>query len=203
MASQFTLTPIRAKSKGEVKRLRMAGYTPVSLQHKGAATLHYQHETKQLDEFIRQFGDAALLDLHIAPDTNHRAIVQNVQRDPFTQRLLQVTFQLIRHDDRLKTHVPILFHGALGDNVGSDVMVQHQVNRLDIECDQANLPEHIEVDISQLRLGDVLRVSDLPNNPHYKILTSADTVLASLTSTRYGKETEAEEAAVEVAADVT
>jgi large subunit ribosomal protein L25 len=72
-------------------------------------------------------------------------------------------------------------------------MMQHQVNRLDIECEQRNLPEHIVVDISHLQLGDAMRVSDLPANPLYKILSAPNIVLASLSSTRFGKEPETTE----------
>jgi large subunit ribosomal protein L25 len=201
MASQFTLTPIRAKTKGEVKRLRKTGFTPVSLQHKGADTLHYQQETRPLDEYIRQYGDAAMIDLFLAPDSTQRAIVKDIQRDPFTQKLLQVTYQLVRHDDLLKTHVSIVFQGEEAHANNNEVMMQHQVNRLDIECEQRNLPDHILVDISHLGLGDVMRVSDLPANPLYKILTAPNTVLASLASTRFGKEPETTET-VETAPDI-
>jgi large subunit ribosomal protein L25 len=188
MASQFTLDPIEANTKGQVKRLRKAGFIPVSLQHKGVPTLHFQQEARPLDEFIRRYGDAALIDLWVAPGhQRQRAIVHNVQRDPLTERLLQVTYQHLRREDTLKTHVSLVFAGEpLAVHLG-EAIVQHQLDRLDIECDQDNLPDQISANIADLLAGDVLRVSDLPDNPRYKILNPPDTVLASLTNTRAGR----------------
>lgn len=187
MASRFTISPLQASTKGQMKRLRQAGFVPVSMQHKGSPTLHFQQEAGPLDAYIRQHGDAALLDLVVAPGGgHHRAIVQDVQRDPITQKLLQVTFQQIRQDDTLNTHVSLEFVGEPDGVSRHEAMLQHRVNRLDIVCDQNHLPDHITVNIAHLQLGDVVRVSDLPTSPHYKILTPADTVLASLTHYRTG-----------------
>jgi large subunit ribosomal protein L25 len=183
MASQFTLSPIEAKTKGEVKRLRKAGFVPVSIQHKGMPTQHYQLEARLLDEFIHQHGEAALLDLTIGPgQQRQRAIVHDVQRDPLTHRLLQVTFQQVRQDDTLKVHVPLVFHGEPTEVRHGTAIVQHPLDRLEIECAPGDLPEHIAVDISSMHVGDVLRVFNLSANPHFKVLTPAESVVASVTS---------------------
>src|SRR5438105_2471473 len=151
MASQFTLRPIEAKTKGAVKQLRREGYVPVSIQHKGMATAHYQLEAKALDEFIRKHGAASFIDLMTVPDNKHqRAIVCGIQRDPLSQKLLQVTFQQVRHDDRVKTYVPLYFQGEpeavkLGTHI-----VQHALDTLEIECGADQLPASIDVDISEL-----------------------------------------------------
>jgi large subunit ribosomal protein L25 len=185
MASQFTLEAITASTKGEVKRLRETGSIPVSIQHKGMATQHFQLETAPLNEFILRHGDAAMVDLLLPPaGERQRAIVHDVNRNPLSGRLMQVTFQQIRLDDTLYTHVPIVFAGDPAASHHGEAMLQHRLDRIDIECDQNNLPANIVVDVSNLALGDVVRVADLPKSPHYKIVTPADTVLASLTSTR-------------------
>lgn len=202
MASPFRLSPISASTKGEVKRLRKAGYIPVSLQHKGMTTLHFQQEAAPLDEFIRRYGDAALLDLLVPPSSDPaRAIVHDVYRDPVTGRLLQVTFQQIRFDDTLTTHVSLVFVGEPAAAHSGDGVVQHQLDRLDISCGQNDLPDHITVNVADLQLGDIVRVSDLPVDPRYKITTPGDTVVASLTSTRAAISNE-DAAAVAVAAEV-
>lgn len=198
MAHQLQLNPLEAKTKGEVKRLRKAGYIPVSIQHKDMETQHYQQESRSLEEFLRRYGSAALLELSIAPDNRkQRAIVQQVQRDPLTQNLLQVTFQQVRRGDTVKTQLPLVFTGEPEAVRLNDFMIQHLLDSLDIECDPENLPTHITVDVSNMEAGGVLRVSDLPEDTHYKIMTPDDAVLASLISTRHGVEAEAVEAAEE------
>lgn len=184
MTTQFILSPIAANTKGTVKRLRLAGFVPVSLQHQGMKTLHYQQETKSLDEYLRQHGEATLLDLLIGEETNpQRVMVQNVERDPVSQKLRQVIYRQVRRDDALKTQVPLLF---TDEPKVSEALLQHRLDRLEIECSQSELPDHITVSLGAMHLGSVLRVSDLPSNAHYKILTPGDTVLASLMSNRTG-----------------
>ena len=182
MIPQFTLSPIAANTKGTVKRLRLMGFVPVSLQHKGMTTQHFQQEAKPLDEYLRLHGEGTLLDLLIGGNaTLQRVMVQDVNRDPVSHKLRQVIYTQVRNDDALKTHVPIQFTEA---PLSSDTILQHRLDRLEIECSQSNLPDHISVPLDALRLGDVIRVSDLAANPHYKILTPGNTVLASLTSNR-------------------
>ena len=201
MASQFTLNPINTKTKGELNQLRRDGFVPVSVQHKGMPTAHYQLEAKPLDEFIRRYGEAALVELVTSEDNRkQRAIVHEMQRDPLTQKLLQVTFQQIRSDDTLKTHVPLVIQGEPEAVRHNEAILQHPMDRLEIECDPANLPDHITVNVADLQLGGVIRVSDLPAQTGYKILTPPDTALASLSSTHTGiTEEEAAEPAPDVA----
>src|SRR5579862_3828507 len=135
MAYQFTLSPIEARTKGEIKRLRKAGFVPVSIQHKGSNTLHYQQEAGPLNEFIRAHGKATLLELVAQDNIPQRAIVQDVARDPVTKHLLQVTFRLLHRDDTLKTRVPIVFHGEPTVVHQGDAMLQHPEETLEIECD--------------------------------------------------------------------
>ncbi len=201
MASQFTLNPIQAKTKGAVKQLRRDGFVPVSIQHKGMPTEHYQLEAKALDDFIRRYGEATFVDLVTASDSSHqRAIVCGIQRDPLSQKLLQVTFQQVRRDDRVKTHVPLHFLGEPEEAKLGAYMTQHALDSLEIECAADSLPAQIDVDISGLQPGRPIRVSDLPAHPHYRIIAPPDTTLASLSSTQQGKEettAEVEEAVVE------
>lgn len=182
MPTQFSVEPIVAVSKGEVKRLRKTGFIPVSIQHKGQGTLHYQLATKPLDDFIRAHGEAAMLELTVAGGASHQALVHDVQRDGLTRKLLQVTFQSVQTGDTVKVHVPLVFHGEPAPvRLGSAVM-SHSVEQVEVHCQPGDLPDHITVDVSSMTGTDTLRVSDLPHSDKYKIVTSPDTVVASLTA---------------------
>ena len=184
MASALQFDPLKAHTKGEIKRLRLTGYIPVSVQHKGMATRHFQQATRPLREYLEQHGEGTLLDALITADNQaQRLMVHQVQRDGVTHALLQVTFQQMRLEDRLKTHVPLHFRN---EPKNADAMMQHRLDSLEIECSQGDLPESILVDLGGMQRGDVLRVSDLPANPHYTILAPPDTALASLVSNRTG-----------------
>ncbi|HLJ54856.1 MAG TPA: 50S ribosomal protein L25 [Chthonomonadaceae bacterium] len=200
MPTQFALRPIEAATKGAVKQLRRDGFVPVSVQHRGMPTAHYQLETKPLDEFITRHGAASFVDLVTADKKHQRALISSVQRDPLTHGLLQVTFQQVRRDDRVKTQVPLHFTGEPEEVRIGAYITQHPIDSLEIECAADQMPAMIEVDISGLQPNHPLRVSDLPAHPHYRITAAADTTLASLSSTLKGiQEQEAETAAAEEA----
>lgn len=182
MAAALKMNPIEAHTKGEIKRLRLTGYIPVSIQHKGMETQHFQQEARPLREYLEKHGEGTILEAVVGPENKiQRLMVHDSQRHPVTNALIQVTFQQMRQEDRLKTHVPLIFTNAPKD---ADSVLQHRLDTLEIECSQGDLPESIVVDLGSMHRGDVLRVSDLPANPHYTILAPANTALASLTSNR-------------------
>ena len=185
MLQEFTLLPISARSKGEIKRLRSTGFIPVSLQHQGMATLHYQLRSEPLDAFILKYGYSAMLNLVLEDEKGtHRAMVQSVVRNALSQKLQQVVFQQIRTDDTLKTKVSLVFSGV-PERVGQgDAMLQHALGELEIECAQGSRPNHITVDVSKMNVGDVIHVSDLVVDPSYRIVNAGDTVLASVSLNR-------------------
>jgi large subunit ribosomal protein L25 len=198
-------SPIEAKTKGEIRRLRNTGYVPVSVQHRGDATLHLMSETKQVQEFIQRHGQSTLIELIIAPGKErHNVMVHDVQRDPLTQKVIQVTYQKIEHTDKIHTHVAINFAGEPEAVRFGTAMAQHALESVEIQCSQKYLPDHFTVDVSHLQFGEVIRVSDIPHDSHVTITTPADTVLMSLkgvTTSTAPETTEATEAVPEVAAE--
>lgn len=181
MPQQFTARPVQAMTKGEVKQMRREGRIPVSIQHRGQGTLHLETPTKPLDDFIRAHGEAAMLELLVEGGPSHRAMIHDIQRDRLTKRLIQVTFQSIQVGDTVKVHIPLVFHGTPEPVRLQTALLQHSIEQLEIHCQPGDLPDHITVDVSNMIGTDTLRVSDLPHSDKYTIITSPDTVIASLT----------------------
>jgi len=181
--TQLVAEPLTAVSKGDIKRLRQSGYVPVSIQHRGNETLHLQEEEKPLDAFIIQHGNSGVAEMLVGPDkVKHTVVLHDIQRDPISKRLLHVTFQDMEKGDTVKTHVALVFKGEpdavrTGDGVLSQALMQ-----LEIRTDVAHMVDHITVDVSNLALGSSLRVSDLPKQSGYEILTPEDTVIASVSA---------------------
>ncbi|HLK56317.1 MAG TPA: 50S ribosomal protein L25 [Chthonomonadaceae bacterium] len=183
MQTKLNATPIQAHTKGELKRLRKEGFVPVSIQHRGEETLHFQEEAKPLDDFIQHHGEAGLLSLMIAPENrNQTVIVHGVQRDPLTNRLLHVTFQKVEQNEPIKVHVPLVWHGQPETVRLGTAFVQQALEAVEIRCLPKDLPEHLAVDIAHMNFGDVLRVADLPGSDKMEVLTPSDTVLVTLKS---------------------
>ncbi|MCW3095317.1 MAG: hypothetical protein JWL77_935 [Chthonomonadaceae bacterium] len=180
---QLIAEPLTAISKGEIKRLRQRGYVPVSIQHRGNETLHLQEEEKPLDAFIIQHGNSGVAELIVGADkVKHTVVIHDIQRDPISKRLLHVTFQDMMKGDTVKTHIALVFKGEpdavrTGDGVLSQALMQ-----LEIRTDVLHMVDHITVDVSNMELGSSLRVSDLPKQHGYEILTPEDTLIASVSA---------------------
>ena len=179
--TQLVAEPLTAVSKGDVKRLRQRGYVPVSIQHRGNETLHLQEEEKPLDAFIIQHGNSGVAEMLVGADkVKHTVVLHDIQRDPISKRLLHVTFQDMEKGDTVKTHVALVFKGEpdavrTGEGILSQALMQ-----LEIRSDVLHLVDHITVDVSNLELGSSLRVSDLPKQSGYEIVTPEDTLIASV-----------------------
>ena len=180
---QLTAQPLTAISKGDIKRLRQSGYVPISIQHRGNETIHLQEEEKPLDAFIIQHGNSGVAQMAIGPHhKKHTVVIHDIQRDPISKRLLHVTFQDMLKGDTVKTHIALVFKGEpdavrLGEGVLSQALSQ-----LEIRTDVSHMVDHITVDVSQMELGSSLRVSDLPKQHGYEILTPEDTLIASVSA---------------------
>lgn len=181
MRYQLHASPIEAKTKGEIRRLRNSGYVPVSVQHRGDATLHLMTETKQIHDFIQHHGQSTLIELVVEPGhKKHTVMVHDVQRDPLTQKVIQVTYQKIERTDKIHTHVSINFTGEPEAVKLGTAMAQHPIESVEISCSQKYLPDQFTVDVSHLQFGEVVRVADIPHDKHVTIVTPADTVIMSL-----------------------
>ncbi len=94
--------------------------------------------------------------------TSERVILKDVQRHAFKPRILHVDFQRVRADVKLHMHVPLHFIGAEqapGAEAGG--LISHLLSDLEVSCLPDNLPEFIEVDISNLQMDQILHISDL------------------------------------------
>src|SRR4051794_21794280 len=108
METRLKATPIQAHSKGELKRLRKNGLVPISLQHKGEETRHYQMPLRPFLEFVRHHGESAIVELELAGEATESALLQEVSRDGVTHLPIQLTFKRVVRGESMKANVPIV-----------------------------------------------------------------------------------------------
>jgi large subunit ribosomal protein L25 len=161
-------------------------------------------ETKQVHEFIQHHGQSTLIELVIDPgNEKHNVMVHNVQRDPISQKVIQVTYQKIELTDEIHTHISIQFTGEPEAVKHGTAMAQHPLESVEIRCSQKYLPEQFVVDVSHLQFGEVVRVSDIKHDSHVKITTPGDTVIMSMKHVTLSAEPETATVAPEAPTDTT
>ena len=140
------------------------------------------------------------LNFESTPEHNSPALIKAVQRHPIKDSLVHVDFMRIRLDQRIQTQVVIVLTGR-AKGVLEGGVIDNQIREVDIECLALEVPEHIEVDISHLGLGESIHVSDLQVAEGVTILTDANLAVASVHMPRVVKTAEEEDAEGAEAAD--
>ena len=140
-------------------------------------------------------GLNGIVDVVIAGQkTPHHAVLKDYQQHPIRGTITHVDFHEVRLDQPI--HATVLIH-LTGEAPGSKVggVVQQVARELNVEALPADVPEYVEVDLSGLDVGDILRLQDVPPVAGVKFLDDpADTVLATCSAPRGLAELEAEEA---------
>ncbi len=113
-------------------------------------------------------------------------VIKDVQFDPITDRVIHFDLMGLTKGETIQMEVPILYTGsAVGVKEGG--VLQQFIHKLDVECMPKDIPQHLELNIQNLRLGDSIHVSDL-NFENVTILNPEDTVIVSVTHPKVEKE---------------
>ncbi|HAK87731.1 MAG: hypothetical protein A2077_07545 [Nitrospirae bacterium GWC2_46_6] len=165
--------------KGGARSLRRSGIIPAIL-YKGGNSMPVQLSGKELSRFIsKSAGEQVIVNLQFPEDTK-QAIVKDYQKDPAIGDLLHVDFQEISATEMLKVMVHVVIKGeALGVKRDKGLL-QHGLREIEIECLPDKIPGHIDVDVTNLIIGQSIHVSDLKLGEGIRILTDTHDVLASV-----------------------
>jgi large subunit ribosomal protein L25 len=185
------------------RRLRAQGLVPGVFYGKGHARAIAVSERDLRSAMTGPSGLHAILDVVIeGQKTVHPSILADYQQDPIRGTVSHIDLREVRLDQAITAAVTVRL---VGDSVGvkSGGMLSLIARELHVEALPADVPEHIDVDISMLEVGDVLRLSDVPPLAKVTFLDDAhETVIATVSVPRgYAEleEAEAEAAAAEAA----
>jgi len=105
-------------------------------------------------------GLNALLDLQV-DGTSHLTVARDIQRDPVRGTVIHVDFQIVRRDEVIAAEVPVNLVGEPIALHRADGVVDHQLFTLTVHATPGRIPNDLEIDISELLVGDTIRVGDL------------------------------------------
>jgi len=106
-----------------------------------------------------------------------RVMVKEYQLDPVSHALLHADFYQLAMDKAIVVRVPILLKGEPKGVKLQGGIVDFVGREIEVECLPTDIPENIEVDISELALHESIRVRELPQSPKWKAVTEADTMI--------------------------
>jgi large subunit ribosomal protein L25 len=119
-----------------------------------------------------------LIDLQL-DGTTHLAIPREVQRDHIRGRFVHIDLLAVRRDEKITLAVEVRETGeARGVREGG--VIEHHLRDVEVQCLPTDVPEFIEIDVTPLGIGDMLRVRDIAPPKGIEVLTDPDTALISV-----------------------
>jgi large subunit ribosomal protein L25 len=165
--------------KNEARRTRRGGQVPGVLyggDGKGATPIAVQ--PKALLKILHsESGQNTLISLKLAGAGDNRVLVKDFQLDPITHEVLHVDFLKIAMDKLLQVTIPIVVHGEPKGVKQQGGVLEFIRREVVIEVLPADIPEHIDVDVSELMLHQGIRVRDVVTNPKFKPVSELDLML--------------------------
>jgi large subunit ribosomal protein L25 len=174
----------RTAVRSGVKRVRRAGWVPGVMYGQGQEAVPIQFKELDLVRLLRSGGSAHLIELHgLGPNPVH-VLLREVQRHPTRHTILHADFYRVRMDKPVRAEVPVHFTGESEAIRGGAVLIHH-LDRIEVECLPADIPEAFVVDLSKLvQVDDVIRVADLAVPPRVTVQHEADEIVVSLSVPR-------------------
>jgi aminoacyl-tRNA hydrolase/ribosomal protein bL25 (Ctc-form) len=171
-------------AKNEARRLRAAGSVPAVVYGAStgdaAASLPVSVDPKSLLRILHSdSGVNTLIKLRV-DGTETSVLVKEYQLDPITNRLLHADFYQLAMDKLLTLTVPVVLKGEPRGVKLQGGLLDFVTRDIEVECLPANIPEHIDIDVSGLELHQSIRVRDLPANDKWKAVSDGETMLVHI-----------------------
>jgi large subunit ribosomal protein L25 len=179
--------------KGAARKLRAAGRVPAILYGHGMEPLALSVDSRELFHLLHTGAGANVLVDLVVDGTEHLALPREVQRDHIKGRFVHIDFLAVRRDEKINVTVPLRVVGE-SPGVKAGGVLEHHLWELNVECLATDVPEAIEVDVSELEIGSGVRVGDLKAPSGVTILTNPEDSVVAVTQPQMAVEEEEEEA---------
>jgi len=166
------------RGKNEARRLRVSGQIPAVVYGEKEGGRAIAVDPKILARILRtEQGANTLIALNLPGGGDARVLVKEYQLDPVTHELLHADFYRVAMDKLLRVQVTVVAHGEPKGvkQQGGILDIVHR--QIEVECLPADIPTHIEVDTSDLMVGQSIRVRDIAVSAKWKALSDPEMML--------------------------
>lgn len=165
-----------ATGKGAVRKLRAAGRIPAILYGHGKESVPLTVDPRALEKVLRVGGANALIDLTVEgrPELGSPvALVKELQRHPIRGTIMHADLYQVDLTRTVEVEVPV---HLIGKPKGIDFggILEHSLREIALECLPRSIPASIEVDVSNMEIGDVIHVRDLALPAGVSLVTDPD-----------------------------
>lgn len=175
------------KGKGAAKRVRTQNQIPAIYYGRKIDAVPITVDARDFKAAMStEAGSNVLINLEIEGESaegllkgKQTAIVKDIQRHPYRVDILHVDFHRVIMTEEIQAAVPVVLVGeSAGVKLGG--VLQHQIREVNVKCLPNNIPEHFEIDVTDLEIGGSIHVSNLPPLEGVEILDDPEEILVSV-----------------------
>jgi large subunit ribosomal protein L25 len=164
--------------KNEARRTRREGRVPGVLYGEGKDATPISVEPRALLRILHsESGANTLISLKLTGAGDTRVLVKDFQLDPVTHQVLHADFYRVAMDKALEVTVPVTIKGEPKGVKQQGGILEFIRREIVVSCLPADIPEHIEVDVSKLMLHQGIRVREIATNPRWTPITEGEAML--------------------------
>lgn len=183
--------------KSYLKQLRHNGSIPGSLYGKGKSTISLEVPLPDLAKALKtEAGIHALIDLKVngaKRGEDGMVVIKEIQKNPMSRKVLHVDFQRVSVSDMVVTAVPVEIVGeAPGIKEGG--VLELVMTGVDVKSRADQIPLHLNVDVSDLHVGQIIHAADIPLGEGVELAARPDDIVVALRAPHVHAATEEEEA---------
>ena len=147
--------------KGKVGRLRRSGTLPAVMYGHGEPSLMLAMSTHDFDRLLEEIrGHSPIVDVEVDGRPAQKCVIKTLQRNPMTGGLLHVDFQKIHAGEKVTMNVPVIVLGS-AEGVKQGGMLDHVLRQVPVRATIDTIPEHFEIDVTNLKIGHSIHIKDL------------------------------------------
>jgi len=172
--------------KAKVKDLREKGFIPAVVYAAGKAPQSIKVLRSDFLHLLHQYRlESTVINLKVKDDKKQKAItclVKEIQHDPVVGDVVHIDFNEISLTKSIKVNVPVVTKGEPIGVKQEGGSLEHILWEIEIECLPTDIPKEIEVDVSQLKMGEAIHIKDINFPPKVKVLNSPEAIVVSVTA---------------------
>ena len=183
MAEKFVIKAVKRETRGknEARRLRVEGNVPVVVYGGGSESLAATASLKDLAAVLRtDTGVNTVFSLDIDGEGVNDVIFQDRQIDPVRGRLIHADLRRFAKGEKIEMTVPIHLLGTAVGLKDEGAVLTQAMREIKVVCEPAKTPDSIDVDVTDLEVGQSIHVSDLKVGEGIEIALAPETVVATI-----------------------
>ena len=186
MPAEITLVAESGRTTGtrSSKRLRADGKVPAVVYGQGSEPVSVAVDRRELRLALSgPAGVNAVINLEVAGDTRP-TVVKSLQRHPVRHNVTHVDFLVVNLNEEITMDVPITLQGEAKEVLSEGGLLEHHLTLLAVTTTPRNIPNELVLDVSDLTIGDALRVADISLPAGVTTSVDPDTIVVTASVTR-------------------